>query len=248
MSVPPSSPFSGESAYGGASLRPGEVVIRRNYSPADLPPVRSGGFRGESARSWAKPFFFVGLLAWGVNSWWDSRPVRHEPAMLVPTAPIQGGIPVDLKPWEFKNCTVRPMASYDITARVLHRERYRFDGMSDISPLDLGVGWLMMSDQRYVDAIQFTNSARFLRFSSADADLPWSVIQSCAANTHIIPANDDVRDKLLALREGQIFRATGYLVEVDRPGMEPWRSSLSREDSGDGACEIMWVEWVNPKP
>jgi hypothetical protein len=28
--------------------------------------------------------------------------------------------------------------------------------------------------------------------------------------------------------------------------MSPWTSSLSRPDSGDGACEIMWVDTVNP--
>jgi hypothetical protein len=34
----------------------------------------------------------------------------------------------------------------------------------------------------------------------------------------------------------------GYLVEVrGRDGFR-WRSSLTREDTGNGACELVWVE------
>ena len=250
MPVPP--PFFPQSVVTapavGAPVEVGGVVIRRSYAPESLRPVSQAAPWGERAGLWIKPLLILATLAWGGNAWWSSRPVSHAPGMLVAETPHQRDLPAGAKPWEFKGCEIRPLAAYDITARVVHRERYRFDGMSDISPLDLGVGWLLMSDQRYLDVITFTNSGRFLNFNSAEAGLPWSVIQTCAANMHIIPANDGVLDAMLALREGQVFRATGSLVEVTRPGVTPWRSSLSREDSGNGACEIMWVEWVKPEP
>ena len=39
---------------------------------------------------------------------------------------------------------------------------------------------------------------------------------------------------------------TGYLVEANFPGAaKPWRSSLVRDDTGDGACELMYVRLLN---
>ena len=34
----------------------------------------------------------------------------------------------------------------------------------------------------------------------------------------------------------------GYLVDVAGPGGFAWNTSLTRNDTGDGACEIVWVE------
>ena len=35
---------------------------------------------------------------------------------------------------------------------------------------------------------------------------------------------------------------SGLLVEASGPGTGTWRSSLSRTDTGNGACELVWVE------
>ncbi len=35
---------------------------------------------------------------------------------------------------------------------------------------------------------------------------------------------------------------SGYLVDVRGPNGFRWNTSLSRNDTGDGACEIMWIE------
>ena len=42
----------------------------------------------------------------------------------------------------------------------------------------------------------------------------------------------------------EFVRLTGYLVDVQGPGGFRWRTSLTREDTGDGACELMWIERV----
>jgi hypothetical protein len=39
-----------------------------------------------------------------------------------------------------------------------------------------------------------------------------------------------------------VVALTGYLVEVRGPDGFRWRSSLTREDTGNGACELVWVE------
>jgi hypothetical protein len=38
---------------------------------------------------------------------------------------------------------------------------------------------------------------------------------------------------------------SGYLVEINGANNWRWRSSLSRTDTGQGACEVFYVEAVN---
>lgn len=175
-------------------------------------------------------------------AWYFSRDKTWPPGMLITEAPEQKEV-TGKAPWKLNDGSqVTPLASYRISARLLHRERYRWDAMSDISPVDFGVGWHEMSDQSVVDVFSFSNSNRFLSWNSSDPSAPAAAVS--AANMHMLPATDRVRDRLLDLDNGDLFEAKGYLVSVERPGMNPWRSSLSRDDTGNGACEIMWVEEV----
>ncbi|HTQ30490.1 MAG TPA: hypothetical protein VMI53_04715, partial [Opitutaceae bacterium] len=66
-----------------------------------------------------------------------------------------------------------------------------------------------------------------------------------SANTHCLPADDLVRDQLLAVRYHDLVTLEGYLVEVSRPDGYHWRSSLTRDDTGAGACEVMWITQVS---
>ncbi|MDB6070437.1 MAG: hypothetical protein JWL81_1608 [Verrucomicrobiales bacterium] len=143
------------------------------------------------------------------------------------------------------NAKIEPLATYRIKARVLHAERYRFDGVADLAPLDLGVGWGLMSDQAMASRSTFSNATRFLSWHCSDPEFPGEAASRCISNMHLLPATDRVRDRLLEVREGQIVQMAGYLVQVDRPGMNPWTSSMSRVDTGNGACEIMWVESIS---
>jgi hypothetical protein len=43
------------------------------------------------------------------------------------------------------------------------------------------------------------------------------------------------------VRPGQRVRIDGWLVQVDANDGWHWRSSLSREDTGGGACEVVYV-------
>ncbi|MNN96270.1 hypothetical protein D3C81_2152230 [compost metagenome] len=45
-----------------------------------------------------------------------------------------------------------------------------------------------------------------------------------------------------SLQEGARIRLSGQLVRVDGDDGFRWVSSLSREDTGSGACELVWVE------
>jgi hypothetical protein len=53
-----------------------------------------------------------------------------------------------------------------------------------------------------------------------------------------------VARRLKDVRPGQVVRLRGYLVAVTADDGWQWRSSLSRTDTGSGACELFWVEWA----
>ena len=59
---------------------------------------------------------------------------------------------------------------------------------------------------------------------------------------HLIPATEDLDSRHRKLRPGQIVTIGGYLVDIRGPGGFFWNTSLTRNDTGDGACEIVWVE------
>jgi len=186
------------------------------------------------------------LLALGLGvplwQWNENRPVHQRPGILAPEEPLQTGRPVGKTNWKVGDTDIIPLATYRIKARVLHTERYRWDPVSDIAPLDLGVGWGLMSDEANATRSEFSNAGRFLSWHYSDPGFPGEAASHCIANMHLLPANDRVRSRLLDFREGEIVQMSGYLVQVHRPGGEPWSSSLSRDDTGNGACEIMWVE------
>ncbi len=62
-----------------------------------------------------------------------------------------------------------------------------------------------------------------------------------SANMHLVPANDAVADALAAVDAGDRVRIDGWLVQIDATDGWRWRSSLTREDSGAGACELIYV-------
>ena len=59
---------------------------------------------------------------------------------------------------------------------------------------------------------------------------------------HLIPANDTIERRIKAARVGQVVTLSGYLVDVKTDTGWTINSSLTREDTGAGACEVIWVE------
>lgn len=53
-----------------------------------------------------------------------------------------------------------------------------------------------------------------------------------------------MKKQLLAVRRHDLVTLEGYLVEVAGPEGYHWRSSLTRDDTGGHACEVMWVTSV----
>jgi len=184
------------------------------------------------------------LVLFGIYQCWDSREVSQPPGILTPNQPIQRSI-ANAEPFDFKGYRITPLAFFEIEARVLSRERYRRGREADLSPIDLALGWGPMSAQEVIDQLQISQSNRYYRWRTDQLPIPAPVIASHSANMHIIPAADPIENELMKIRKGHVVRLGGYLIQANAQDGWRWRSSLTRSDTGGGACELIFVDRIS---
>jgi len=193
-------------------------------------------------------WLFIAMFAaslWGAWNWWSSeRHVRVPPGVVAAAEPDQRNLDSRVT-FDAKGHIFIKRAEFAVTARVLRKEIYRLDGGANLAPVDLGLGWGPMSDSRIVDQLEFSQMGRYLYWSprnQATFPLARAAITANTAQVHAIPANATIERTLRYLRPGQVVTLQGFLVDVRGPSGFAWNTSLSRTDSGDGACELMWIE------
>ena len=181
------------------------------------------------------------LLGLGGIWWWQGRPLSHPAGLLAPAEPLQTA-PESEATWTYRNHKIAPLARFEIRARVLSTERYRFDRAADLSPVDFALGWGPMSDSRVLEAVTIQQRDRWYFWSASQLPIPAGEITTHSANMHLIPANALVEKLLLAAKPGQIVELRGKLIRADGLDGWHWVSSLTRTDTGDGSCEVVWVD------
>ena len=141
---------------------------------------------------------------------------------------------------------IRPMAKYDISAQVKSRERYRTGWTSKISPVDFALAWQGLTQKIADKYIEYWQSGRWYYYKwKAGCPFSKQYIIRHSANNHILPATENLRRAVIHVNKGDHIRLKGYLVFVSAKdssgGHYTWNSSLTRNDSGDHSCEVMWV-------
>jgi hypothetical protein len=192
---------------------------------------------------WRHPIlkvFLVSYIVWGAWHWNANRPVRAPDGILAEGEPQQTMI--SEQRLRIGRWTLTKRATYQLTARVLAREPYHFDAMSDLVPEDLALGWGPMSDNSVLRTIDISQSNRFYYWRASSATrLARETIISHSANTHVIPQTPAVARALARLRPGDVVTMSGDLVDAVRDDGRSLKTSLVRTDTGPGACEVMLV-------
>lgn len=189
-----------------------------------------------------KLYIALGLAGIGIFGMMSGGAIERAPGVLAPRAPLQ--LPVRQAPISVGGFRLEPQARYDIEARVLGVERYRYDGSAKLSPIDFAVGWGPMSDTEVLAHFRITQGARFFSIYPGEQAIDLQTALVSAANMHLIPATSDIEKSLRRVRPGHVVRLRGLLVNASRPDGYRWNTSLTRNDSGDGACELFYVESV----
>ena len=141
--------------------------------------------------------------------------------------------------------------SYKVDALVVHTKPYNGSELSDkLSPVDLGLAWGSVAANNKKIDFHWSQSGRWLYWevNSVSELAPvggTDAVHSQFSNNHIIPATSSVKDKVKKIREGDHVKLEGYLVDIYAENSDgawfEWNSSTSREDTGDGACEVFYV-------
>jgi hypothetical protein len=163
------------------------------------------------------------------------------PGVMVEEEPYQASISSPAS-HRIDDYIITEFAEFSIKAKVLSRENYYLGREADLSPVDLTLGWGNMSDESILDNIEISQSGRFYRWQVKSFPIPQREIESSSANMHLIPANETVASDIKKIRKGDIIELSGSLVNVTTTSDGwHWQSSQTRYDTGNGACELIWV-------
>jgi len=184
----------------------------------------------------------IALCAYGAWNAWSLRSIARAPGVLAPDEPLQQNYEPLPPAFDHEGYSIQPLAAFSLQARVLSRSDYHLDRMSSLFPTDLALGWGAMSDSAVLRTIKIEQSDRFYFWSASEFPIPRREIETHSANMHLIPADGLVRRALRRIRPGALIQLSGQLVEVHAPAGWSVRSSMTRDDTGAGACEVVWVE------
>ncbi len=152
-------------------------------------------------------------------------------------------------PYEGQDIKVIPVMNYTLNGLIVsHNDPgkwYNFDLTHDsqsINTLDICVVW---------GSNLTNNDFHKISFHNDDWICTWSygpdvkhVNEQEISNNHLITASDSIRKQIANLHNGDQIEIVGRLVYYgeQRWGGNMRQSSLSRADTGNGACEIIYVD------
>jgi hypothetical protein len=187
-----------------------------------------------------KIILFIALVVYGGYEHFSQRPISHGVGIVAGQQPTQHAS--KQKSFTHNGYYITPLEDFSIEARVLAAKDYTFGREADLAPVDLALGWGAMSDEAVLSKISISQSNRFYHWRVDAFPIPRKEIELQSANMHMIPADSQVKKTLKSVRPGQVVKITGYLIEAKSKDGWRWKSSLTREDTGAGACEVVFVK------
>jgi hypothetical protein len=136
------------------------------------------------------------------------------------------------KPLPFGEFTLKKRARFSFFGKIISSKIYDDEPQSKISPGDVVISW---GRGMGVGGEVFQRD-RWYFFSKKPE--PDERLFLTTANLHLVGGQ-----ALLALRAkpNQWIKAEGWLVDISGPDGFSWKTSLERDDRGDGACEIFLI-------
>jgi hypothetical protein len=190
-------------------------------------------------RKWLLLLLILGA-AWWVWDEWQNTKIEQPPGILVPEPPRQQASKAP-RTFRHKEYQLTPLAEFDAWARVLSTKRYYFDRETDLVPIDFALGWGPMSDSAVLRHFTINQSRRFYFWRTNFLPIPREQIVANSANMHLIPATEEIGRLMKKVKPGHVLHFSGYLVNAVGDDNWTWRSSTSRNDTGNGACELVYV-------
>ena len=182
---------------------------------------------------------------------YDSRPnptSKNDSLIMTNTEPKQN--PTARKPFvriiDGISTEFTPIADYTIAGRVVSKSHYYVNWESKLAPVDLAIAWGDLLNEKYT-SVEFSHGNRFYNYR-VGADLVGEIpfIGRHSANEHLIPADPYIKKVLKSIKVNEVIEISGFLVNVKTLDQKQYRlnTSVRRDDTGGGACEVIFVTEV----
>jgi hypothetical protein len=143
---------------------------------------------------------------------------------------------------------IEPVYDYDLYGMVVSFRHH--DGESHmharsndhLNMLDVCVVWGDNAGNPLIHNIDFWNGIFTCIIKTKDMDAWDSFDMYQISNNHLISDNDHIRDKVKKISIGDQIRVRGFLASYGDVNGGKRGTSTTRTDTGDGACETLYVE------
>jgi hypothetical protein len=191
-------------------------------------------------------------FVWLLVSWWN----RNEVPGTVDYVPELANEPAQKRtgkrPFEliFNDVSYRvePEYEYDITGMIVsyrhHEGNSRMHSLANdhLNMLDVCVIWGDNPHNERLHKISFWNGIFTCNVKTRD-QVAWDNFDmDQLSNNHLISDNEYIRDQVRKIRVGDQIRVRGYLAGYTSSGGSKRGTSTTRTDTGNGACETIYVE------
>lgn len=173
--------------------------------------------------------------------------ITHEPGQLIESAPTQDNLTSanSIPQVTIGQYIITPLTTYSGSVLILGVEDYYFGDDVDLMPRDYIFSWGKLTNQDLIDKVEFDQGGRWYRYTIPNENLSYisnDDVGLNSANTHVIPADSFIAEKMSGIAPGDIIKFNGYLVSVfDKKSGWTMSSSLSRDDTRGGACEVVYI-------
>ncbi len=146
---------------------------------------------------------------------------------------------------------VHLLYKYKIKGQVLATYHYLpFSTSNKMSPVDVGLAWGYLLNEPDFKNMKCheTGFRRLICTSPPSLD-----VEGLYSNNHLVASNKETKRLMKKIKKGDYIQIEGYLVNMywgTKNSRSYWTSSTSRFDSGDGACELIYVtdiKWLKEK-
>jgi hypothetical protein len=150
--------------------------------------------------------------------------------------------------WKNGHFTLMPVAKYRLSGVVVSKESYADGWDGKISPIDVAIVWGRLSGSDYRRYVTFSQGSRWYHYQLKEGS-PFEVsyVITHSSNNHIIPANENILRAIKSIKKKDKVILEGWLVNLSgkyQGGNVSWTTSLSRQDTGNGSCELFYVSKV----
>jgi hypothetical protein len=194
---------------------------------------------------------FLASAALAILSFWNRNDVPRGVAFRPELATAPHQTPTEKSPFTVDFAGVRygvePQFEYDLYGLVVSYRQH--DGESlmhrrandHLNVADLCVVWSNTAFSPTLHEISFWNGIFTCNFETRNAEAWANFDTREVSNNHLISADDAVRDRVATVEVGDQVHIRGWLASYGS-GASKRGTSTTRDDTGNGACETIYVD------